>query len=376
MAETLVVTEDQIGDFIKWLIELTPTLYVDEKGYPHQKETGEPIYAKASTKDSKVLRPIILYGSVIADNEAVILNPFIEGMNQTPEREWFYSILTITAGHYVRMIQKSLIMAAIESKDKKKEDKGDIELAGILAPWVDKVDETTLKEFNQLTTKLSDYFNIYYMSKRREARIYCGLFDPDFRAAHKKVRAKTWEVLEKMMQQIFDTKDFTDFVVVSKMQGCPQLDATLKILLKVYTMLNRYMKYLPAEVQAEMKFEEVDLDYLSRSIDQLEFFRSKAKYLVPGAGSPNNKPTVGNNPINNLQPTVGLPGMNITPNTQFCLPGQTNFGMGNVGLPGISTFGQPQLNIGLSIQPMGFAPAGSPQQPSTGSVVNTGPFGR
>ena len=82
---------------------------------------------------------------------------------------------------------------------------------------------------------------------------------------------------------MFSTTDFSEFTVASKMVGCPRYDALLRVLYKVYVMLNRYMKYIDDEVKNEMKYKEIDIDYLSKSIDLLDYFRAKAKYLVPAA---------------------------------------------------------------------------------------------
>lgn len=386
MSEPVVVTDAQICQFLKFAIELVPQLYVDEKGYPHRKETGDFIYVSAGGKDPKVMKPVILYGASFSEQDVTILNPFVEGMTRNAEAEWFYSVIELAASNYVRMIQKSLIMHAIDSKNKKKEPNNDIELAAILAPWVDKVDETSLKELDQLTKKMTDYFNIYYLPKKREARIHCGLIDDkNFRIANKKVRAKTWDMLLILTKQMFDTEDFSEYTVISKIQGCPQLDAVLRILLKVYTMINRYLKYLPEEVKNEFNCgDEIDLDYLSQCIDQLDLFRAKAKYLIPSAISSNTTNTTNAtapNPIAAIQPSIGLPGAgNSGMNCMVGLPGQSNMTLFNPQqFLGVST-NVPNNNIGIPGMNSGFSTlnVGTPgsSMPNTNAFVNTGPFGR
>ncbi len=382
-----VTTDEDIFNFLKWLIEIVPQMYVDEKGYPHRKESGEYIYIGSGNSDPKVMKPLILYGASFIEQDVNILNPFVEGLTKNPESEWFYSILELSASNYVRMIQKSLIMHAIASKDKKKDPNNDIELAAILAPWVDKVDETTLKELDQLTRKMTEYFNVFYLPKRREARIHCGLLnDKNFRVANKKVRAKTWDALITLMKQMFQTEDFSEYAVISKISGCPQLDAVLRVLLQVYTMLNRYMRFLPDEVKEDFNFPdgEVDLDYLSNCIDNLDLFRSKAKYLVPSAMASNTVNTsTFPNPISNVSGSVGLPGMNPNMAAPVGLPGQANLGLFN----GI----QPQFSVGMTmnIPSSGVCiPGMGPSMPmmnvsapginpmNTSAFVNTGPFGK
>ena len=386
MSEPVVVTDDQIYQFLKFLVELVPTMYVDEKGYPHRKENGEFIYIGAGNKDPKVMKPILLYGASFNEPDVTILNPFVEGMTRNAESEWFYSVIELSVSNYVRLIQKSLISHAIDSRSKKKAPNNDMELAAILAPWVDKVDETSIKELDQHTKKMSDYFNIFYLPRKREARVHCGLFnDNNFKLANKKIRAKTWDMLTILTKQMFDTEDFSEYTVISKVQGCPQLDAVLRLLLKLYTMLNRYMKYLPDEVRDEFNQDEVDLDYLSQCIDQLDLFRAKAKYLIPSAMAANTINTKTDvNPIASMQPTIGLPGSgNGNMFGAVGLPGQSNMTMfnmpqqpqfsvgmtmsipGGVGIPGMGN-GFPTMNVGT---------------PGSGAVntnafVNTGPFGK
>lgn len=381
-----VTTDKDIYDFLSWLIEIVPQLYVDEKGYPRRKETGECIYIGSGNTDPKVMKPLIVYGASFTETDVNILNPFVEGLNKNPESEWFYSVIELSSANYVRMIQKSLIMHAIESKSKKEVKNNDMELAAILAPWVDKADETTIKELDQLTKKMSEYFNIFYLPKKREARIHCGLFnDANFRTANKKVRAKTWELLTTLTKQMFDTEDFSEYTVISKMAGCPQLDAVLRLLLKIYTMLNRYMKYLPEEVKEEFNHsEEIDLDYLSQCIDNLDLFRSKAKYLIPSAMASNNVNTgTGFNPISNVASSICIPGSSPVMPSMVSLPGQSNMSLFNNP--------QPQFSVGLginfpisgvSVPGMGngvpIVNVGAPGTPAvnTSAFINTGPFGR
>lgn len=387
MSEPVVVTDEQICQFLKFMVELVPQLYVDEKGYPHRKETGEFIYVGAGNKDPKVMKPILLYGASFSEPDVTILNPFVEGMTRNAEAEWFYSVIELAASNYVRMIQKSLIMHAIDSRSKKKAPNNDMELAAILAPWVDKVDETSLKELDQLTKKMTDYFNVFYLPKKREARIHSGVLsdDKNFRIANKKVRAKTWEMLTILTKQMFDTEDFSEYAIISKVQGCPQLDAVLRLLLKIYTMLNRYMKYLPDEVKEEFNHEEVDLDYLSQCIDQLDLFRAKAKYLIPSAMNSNTINTkTAQNPVAAIQPTIGLPG---TGNGGMLgtvgLPGQTNMTLFSPQQPQFSvgmTMSLPTANIGIPGMGNGFpmTNVGTPGMNSmnTNAYINTGPFGK
>lgn len=352
MAENIVVTDDQIHDFLKYTLEISNTIYVDENGYARRKETGDQIFV--GTTNSNENRPIVLYGSPKIEANAAILNPFVEGMTKSTENEWYYAVLTMCGSNYVRIIQKSLIKLAASMKSKKKKDENnaedsetDIDLVSILSKWIDKVDETTLKEYDILTKKMSDYFNIYYLPTKKEARVSCGLLsDKDFRAANKKIRVKTWELLEILTKQMFSTTDFSEFTVVSKMVGCPRYDALLRVLYKVYVMLNRYMKYIDDEVKNEMKYKEIDIDYLSKSIDLLDYFRAKAKYLVPAATNfttiqpqqnPNNV-----NPVMSLKPSMS-PFQNNQPMGMF-----NSSQLSPVGNMGNSTF----MNMGFPGQSM------------------------
>ena len=369
MATPTVVTDAQIFELLKYLVNLVPALYVDEAGCPRMKKDDEYVYVGV-TNDADKKKPMILYGAPQITSDYVVLNPFVEGMSKSKTNEWFFTILVVGSTNYIRWIQKTLLNAALEARSKKKADKLDLELAGIVSAYVEDVDETTSKEFDQLTSKMLDYFNIYYLSRKREARISCGLIgDDNFRMAHKKVRAKTWKVLTNMIKKIFDTEDFSEYTVVSKVQGCPELDATLRILLKVYTMLNRYMKYLADEIADDINITQFDLDYLSTAIDQLDLMRAKAKYLVPTAapiasslanavGAPTQA-----NPINNVQPTIGVPGAQLSSLAAA------------IGVPGgnmnSGVFVQPQANysVGFGASTNTFGIPGT-VQPQGGSIFD------
>lgn len=350
MSNNIVVTDDQIHDFIKYTLEISNTIYVDENGYVRRKETGDQILV-GSTNNGK---PVVLYGSPNIDNNAAILNPFVEGMVKSTESEWYYAVLTMCGANYLRLIQKSLIKLAVSMKSKKNkeesENESDMELAKILAKWIDKVDETTLKEYDLLTKKMSDYFNIYYLPTKKEARVSCGLInDKDFKNANKKVRVKTWELLEILTKQLLNTEDFGEFTVVSKIIGCPRYDALLRVLYKVYVVLNPYMKYIDDEVKFEMKYSEIDLDYLSKSIDLLDYFRTKAKYLVPTANTNTSTASV-SNPVANIQPTITAP----VSQTIFNRP---NFApVGNMGINSFMNMGFPGQTMFNSTNTLNMKP--------------------
>ena len=120
MAENIVVTDDQIHDFLKYTLEISNTIYVDENGYARRKETGDQIFV--GTTNSNENRPIVLYGSPKIEANAAILNPFVEGMTKSTENEWYYAVLTMCGSNYVRIIQKSLIKLAASMKSKKKNE--------------------------------------------------------------------------------------------------------------------------------------------------------------------------------------------------------------------------------------------------------------
>ena len=52
MAENIVVTDDQIHDFLKYTLEISNTIYVDENGYARRKETGDQIFVGTTNINS------------------------------------------------------------------------------------------------------------------------------------------------------------------------------------------------------------------------------------------------------------------------------------------------------------------------------------
>lgn len=320
MSNKQVVSDTDITGFIRFCIELTPTLEVDPDGYVKIKEDDKKalIEVNGDEKDTKVFKPIIVYQGCIKDQNSVILNPFIEGMARNVSGEWFLDILTANASQFVRMIQKTLIIHALESKKlselakaapKKKAGKKDtdtvvvdtpiqdIKLASIISRWVDKVDDITLSELDLITKKMSNYFNITYFRKSHEARVTTGIDTEDFVVAHKKVRQKSWEVFRDMLQYIFSTKDFSEYTSKANSTHCPRLDATLRLLLKLYSAMNPYMKYLPEEMKETMIHKEVDLDYLSSSIDLLDVFKVKTAHITSVAPANPNATLKSVNPV-------------------------------------------------------------------------------
>lgn len=316
MSEKVVVTDADITKCIKYMIELAPPLKVDDDGFVLVKETGDKVKVDVlgDVKDTKVQKDILVYKGIIPEQNIAILNPFIEGMTKSDTGEWFFDIITSTAGNLVRMVQKSLLIHTLESKkqkdtkkdskkDAKSEDKKqDLGLIGLVSRWVDKVDDTTITEFEQITKKISNYFTVRYFVTSKEARVVCGIINnDDFRVAHRKVRQKTWDLLIEQLKFLFGTEDFEEFTVKSKIGCCPKLDATARLLLKVYTSLNPYLKYLPESVQEEMNHKSIDLDYISNCIDLFEVFKAKSVHISLTAAPPASAKSVVNPLANAIQ---------------------------------------------------------------------------
>lgn len=328
----VVVSDDTITEFQKYCIELAPTLEIDADGYVITKEDGAVVRmgVNGDNKDQVIMLPLVVYKGVIKDPESIVINPFIEGISKNASGDWFVDMLTATASNYVRMIQKALLCHALESQKQDAANKvkkvttktktkvvteespvspKDLQLAGIIAKWVEKIDDTTLLEYDALTKKMSNYFAITYFRKSHEARVTCGLFNDDFKVAHKKVRQKTWDVVLDMIKHIFNTTDFSEYVAKSEISSCPRLDSILKLLLKIYTALNPYMKYLPEELQNELKHKTVDLNFLSSNIDLLDVFRSKVAHIsttTPVAAAAMANKTVSLNPVANALRNSGI----------------------------------------------------------------------
>lgn len=358
-ATITAVSDEQITLFLKWLIELTPATYVDGDGYVRRKEDGECICL--STGDTKVLRPLIIYSTNISDPDALILNPFAEGLAKSTARTWFYNQLTMVFSNYVRMVQKFILYKAIDANDKNSKDIEDMELASIISPWVQVTDEKLLTEFESIVKSLRDYIAIHYLAKQRETRMSVCFTSDTFKKGHPKLRQKSWKILQELLYTILDIKDTAEFNTSSKNMSCPELDATLKILYKGYAAINKYLKFIAQENITDIQFDCIDLEYFATNIELLEDYRLRAKHLISASNVKSNTPIHVASPIpsvfnqNPILPASGVLGSSVprpygisTPPIAILPPSvgvPSLFGMG----PQIPTMNGLQLNNGLSL---------------------------
>jgi len=79
-----------------------------------------------------------------------------------------------------------------------------------VTPYIEMVDAKTLKELDKL--KPMDIADIFYHNKSKTAQLQTKLYEEDYqKSLGGKIRKKTWNFLQKVMEDIFKTS-----------QACPE----------------------------------------------------------------------------------------------------------------------------------------------------------
>lgn len=342
---------------IKFLVECGNIYYVDSDGYVRERDKD----TIAQVRKGKETADLMIFQEVIKDNNAVILNPFAEGLSETVAQNWLFKYQAMSLIHKILDFSKFIVELVLNQKLKSEVDnKVEISTAlnKLISPYM-AMTKTTLSDIDKIAS-YDDFMSIGYKAKFKEASLRCGLFEgPSLKEKYSAVQVKTWKFLEdvvcmllKIDPSIDNSKKMDEFKFKSTVLGYPRLDAKLNLLYMIYERANDcfdLMDNAPSEFTRNVTYS-IDLTEFGHHLSNLvEYYKvaksfiqttkvdtpsvpEKAKVVSPGGIQL---------PVTHAVTTAAAPGQR-----NVFMPGQV--GMGVPGRYGTAVSAVPEIQIGYS----------------------------
>lgn len=257
-----MTVQDNVRDFIKQYIEFGNVFKLNDDGYIVKVQDDTLI---TLSKPDGTVAPVTIYDPTNTKTDTIVLNPFLDGMNNTEISRWFYELRSMIMCRIIFRIMEGIITKAVECKENGIEDKHltSAEI-NILQPYMSgefEVDRKMIKELNTLynDSGIRNFFNIYYSRKDNSCVVHVGLFDEDVvESVGKKIRKRTWPVFTKLMLQILGVSDISELKVYADIPGCAKFHAYTKMYVKLLRQLKKFWSFQDKQFDFERFFNHVD----------------------------------------------------------------------------------------------------------------------
>lgn len=229
------INNDTVYEFLKLLVELGGSHYVDKDQIIISGATDSPVGVKVGGGKGK---PVALFKSgASVNNDVVFLNPLVENLSSSPERDWFHNHLCMFPGSILKYTLSSIVEAATSKKK-------DVDYAAmdVVTQFMDKIDTKMLAEIDRI--KAIEWGYIFYDSKDHVAQLQTDIFNEELEKKLKgKVRKSSWEVFRGFMQSIFGTDQIEEhFTYTSTLLAIPKADAIFHVLIAAVSKMSSTVK--------------------------------------------------------------------------------------------------------------------------------------
>lgn len=261
-----VLTDLDVFNFLKDLVEVGGFYKVDESGFVYCVSSGEKLAIMANGKPL----PVRLYGEKKDAGEWVILNPFHENTDTSTERDWFYQSRSVALFTIIKMMMIQIAKDVVDTSNETHHI--DYKKLELVSPYLDMIDKKTLKELDEI--KISDIGFIHYNKRERTAHVQCNVLNDEFRAEFgNKVRKKTWEVVTGLLT-VFLQSESPEITHSHKSTiiGIQEGDAFLHVFGKVLESIHQYANLILCI--------EMDVCPILINIDRLEKFHKVAHWFA------------------------------------------------------------------------------------------------
>ena len=207
------IKTNDVTKCLRFFINCSFAFTADNDGYVTNTRDDDYI----TIKDGDIDKKLILYQESINDNNALILNPFAEGLGDNASSNWFYRMNRLSVITKIISIMNYVITKAVDENKKNKNTKTEekeklpLELIDTISVIINDVDETTIKEFAQITEEPTAFINLVYVPRQMRSNLRCALFeDDDWKIKYPKIRKKTWSALENLFKKILHIESGDD----------------------------------------------------------------------------------------------------------------------------------------------------------------------
>lgn len=218
------VTQEEISDFIKTVVEIGGIYKVDDQWFICTAKDNQRIEVNIGSQKKPDMQPVKIFHSGMHQQEnAVILNPFAEPLgNVQAQMQWFWSsrATVVSCITYSTMIELfKLAQQGVEEVS--------VGLSTVLSHFTDTVDEKMLDNLKEIQG--DDLMTLVYDTRKKTAYLRTRIYDDEFRSTHKKLRKKDWRAMEAFLEYI-NLNDLSPFQFKSASVGYMEAEARLNVL--------------------------------------------------------------------------------------------------------------------------------------------------
>lgn len=279
-ASTAKVSSADVKAFLKEIVEFGDAFYVDEQSYVIAKVKNEKIPFKGPDGTPRFLS---IYDPMQQNTDVLVFNPFVEGLDETADKQWFYMTRSMSLSGIIYRVMESIIKHVISAKDKKDAKDLDTSMAKLISKYVsmDGIDTKLLIELDSLVKNMGKFFNIFFNRKDNSScRPNIGIFEESFRNSFGgKVRKRSWVVFEKILSDILgSTNPKEDFKHHAQVAGCPHLDSFMRTFVHVISKMQKYW---------HLQNKPVNLKSLEKHVENLGLYYNIARHYAGPAARTN-----------------------------------------------------------------------------------------
>lgn len=272
---------NEVGSFIKALIEVGGIHYVEESPDKIIRNVSDDSPVNITVDGRPV--PLAIFGT--NNPEVIMVNPFIEGDAENGKATWLYQSSNLILAAHIRKIMMVLLETGAASKKKGGTDEPNRKATEMVSKWVTSIDDKMIKEFNTLSSNLTDFCCIYYNKNNKRSEFRCIIANEAQRKAFSTIRKGTWEVLEGLLYTILQVENLAEFDYTPQLISVPLLEAYTHTLVEVYdklqdamSLIDRHDKHIPA-LRSHLK-------YLSDYYHYAKMYKTPSTASYPSAPAP------------------------------------------------------------------------------------------
>lgn len=260
---------DHIFNFVKTLVELGGTHYVDGNNIILNSNDNTPIGVTVNIAGKDVHRPIAVFQEGMSIGEYVPLNPFVELLGRHDENDWFLKLLQVLPG--VIIYQTLFKMQEHATSDK---DVG-FKASKNLSKFIGRIDARFAKELGKI--RPLEICHIYYDRKTHIAQLQSDICDAEFeKEIGSKVRKSSINLIREIVKAMLKVEDCPEEIQhTATLIGCARFDAEAHVLIDVIDRIDEFVEPL---LDISLHAEE-----LKEHLTKLEAYQKAMAFLTSSA---------------------------------------------------------------------------------------------
>lgn len=269
----MAVSNEEITSFIAQTIEIGGYFKVgldDDKFIYDVRDDGTSKVVEIALNGTDV-KPLAVYGT--KNPNVYIINPFNEGDATQSLINWYNVSRNAMAGSLIVKIMIRVLEAGVRANSKKaKLEEGDTIASKYLGKYASKIDEKMLKELASLTSKIGDFFTIYYHKKEKLCTVNCLLFKDTAMKLFPSIRKQTWEVLRAVFLSILGIDKIDAFDCRPENPNIPLFETTITVYVNLMEHLEQPAKLIGVDLS--------DWKNIAKYLKYLDAYYQKARWCT------------------------------------------------------------------------------------------------